>query len=93
MFVFCDANSTMGSVVSQHVSSHGAAPDNVNSHLLPHFFSNVACLSRLPFRSSIPVHTTPILPPLSKATKTQDKNDALLPGTNSQTPAFVASSD
>ena len=31
LFVFCDANSTMGSVVNQHVSSHGSAPDNVNS--------------------------------------------------------------
>ena len=31
LFVFCDANATMGSVVSQQVSSHGSAPSNVNS--------------------------------------------------------------
>ena len=60
MLVSCDANSTMGSVVSQHVSSHGSAPDNVNSFFLHLFSSSVACLSRLPFRSSIPVRVTPI---------------------------------
>ena len=37
LFVFCDANATMGSVVSQHVSSHGAAPNNVNSVFFANF--------------------------------------------------------
>ena len=31
LFVFCDATATMGSVVSQQVSSYGSAPSNVNS--------------------------------------------------------------
>lgn len=55
--VFCNANSTMGSVVSQHVSSHGSAPDNVNSPFSP-FFTTVACFSQPCSKSSIPAQIT-----------------------------------